>query len=80
MILTKIIVTPEGQQEVELTDAEISQANADAAAWEAMQPNQAIKQQIAALEASQTSRRVREGGQWLIDLNNQIATLRAQLT
>lgn len=85
MTLTKIIVTPEGQQEVELTDAEITQANADAAAWEATQPNEIIKQQIAALEATQTDRRIREAlagsdGGWLESLNVQITALRARLT
>lgn len=80
MTLTKIIVTPEGQQEVELTDAEIAQVNADAATWDSAQPNNAIKAQIDALEATQTPRRVREGGQWMIDLNTQITALRAKLT
>ena len=42
--------------------------------------NESIHSQISALEATQTPRRVREGGQWMIDLNNQIAALRAQLT
>lgn len=41
--------------------------------------NAEIKRQIAALEASQTLRRIREGGQWLTDLNNRISVLRAQL-
>lgn len=41
--------------------------------------NQVIKQQIDALEATQTPRRIREGGQWLADLNTQISALRAQL-
>ena len=41
--------------------------------------NETIKAQIFALEATQTPRRVREGGQWMIDLNNQIEALRAQL-
>ena len=79
MSLTKIIVTPEGQQEVELTPDELAQVDADKAAWEAAQPNELIKAQISALEATQTPRRVREGGQWMIDLNNQIEALRAQL-
>lgn len=80
MILTKIIVTPEGYQSVELTDDEIAQVNTDAATWEAAQPNEIIKHQISALEGTQTLRRIREGGQWMIDLNNQIAALRARLT
>ena len=79
MTLTKVVVTPQGQQEVPLTDAEIAQVNADAAAWAASQPNESIKAQISALEATQTPRREREGGQWMIDLNNQIEALRAQL-
>lgn len=41
--------------------------------------NAAIKKQIADLEATQTPRRVREGGQWMIDLEAQIAALRGQL-
>lgn len=80
MTLTKIIVTPEGQQEVKLTADEITQYNANAAAFAAAQPNELIKDQIAALESTQTPRRVREGGQWMIDLNTQITALRAQLT
>lgn len=78
--MMKIVVTPEGQQEIELTDAEIAQMNADAAAFVAAQSNNAIKAQIDALEATQTPRRVREGGQWMTDLNTQITALRAQLT
>ena len=41
MTLTKVVVTPEGQQEVPLTDAEIAQVNADAAAFAAQQTIQA---------------------------------------
>ena len=41
--------------------------------------NDLIIQQIQALEATQTPRRIREGGQWLIDLDAQIAALREQL-
>jgi hypothetical protein len=42
-------------------------------------PNDLIIKQIADLEATQTPRRVREGGQWMIDLEAQIAALREQL-
>lgn len=47
-------------------------------------PNADIKAQIAALEAQQTDRRVRESALgidagWLSNLNSQIAELRAQL-
>ena len=85
MTLTKIVVTPQGQQEVPLTDAEIAQVNADAAAWAASQPNEAIKAQISALESTQTLRRIREAqagtdSGWLNNLNTQIANLRGQLT
>ena len=38
-----------------------------------------IREQIAALEATQTPRRVREGGQWMVDLEAQIAALRVLL-
>ena len=41
--------------------------------------NKAILKQIADLEATQTPRRIREGGQWLADLESQIAVLREQL-
>jgi hypothetical protein len=46
---------------------------------------QSIRQQIYALEATQTPRRMREfaadtDGGWLLALNNQITALRAQLT
>jgi hypothetical protein len=41
--------------------------------------NKAILKQIVELEAKQTPRRVREGGQWMIDLEAQIAALRGQL-
>lgn len=41
--------------------------------------NKAILKQIAELEATQTPRRIREGGQWMIDLEAQIAALRSQL-
>jgi hypothetical protein len=41
--------------------------------------NKAILKQIAELEATQTPRRVREGGQWMIDLEVKIAALRGQL-
>lgn len=49
-------------------------------------PNAAIDAQIAALEAQQTPRRIRdtlltpEGAAWLADLEAQIAALRAQRT
>jgi hypothetical protein len=39
--------------------------------------NTAILKQIDALEAAQTPRRVREGGQWMVDLDAKIAALRA---
>ena len=41
--------------------------------------NKAILKQIAELETTQTPRRIREGGQWMIDLDAKIATLRGQL-
>lgn len=41
--------------------------------------NKVIIKQIEALEATQTPRRIREGGQWVLDLETQIATLRGQL-
>ena len=41
--------------------------------------NKAILKQIAELEATQTPRRVREGGQWMIDLDAEIAVLRMTL-
>lgn len=41
--------------------------------------NRAILKQIAELEATQTPRRVREGGEWLKALDAQIAALRSQL-
>lgn len=41
--------------------------------------NKAILKQIADLEATQTPRRIREGGQWLVDLEAQIAALRGEL-
>lgn len=41
--------------------------------------NKAILKQIAELEATQTPRRVREGGQWMIDLDAEIAALRMTL-
>lgn len=72
---------------VQLQDGGVLPSEADVTAKEsdyavyitATQSNQIIKQQITALEATQTPRRVREGGQWMIDLNMQIAALRAQL-
>ena len=41
--------------------------------------NAAILKQIADLEATQTPRRIREGGVWLAGLEAQIAVLRGQL-
>ena len=41
--------------------------------------NKAILAQITALEATQTPRRVREGGAWLAELDAKIAALRSQL-
>lgn len=41
--------------------------------------NKAILAQITALEATQTPRRVREGGTWLAELDAKIAALRSQL-
>jgi len=41
--------------------------------------NKAILKQIADLEATQTPRRVREGGTWLADLDSKIAVLRKEL-
>lgn len=41
--------------------------------------NKAILKQIAELEATQTPRRIREGGQWMIDLDAKIVALRSQL-
>ena len=41
--------------------------------------NKAILKQIAELEATQTPRRIREGGQWMVDLDAQIAALRKNL-
>lgn len=41
--------------------------------------NKAILKQITDLEATQTPRRIREGGQWLVDLEAQIQVLRGQL-
>lgn len=41
--------------------------------------NKAILKQITDLEATQTPRRIREGGQWMIDLESQIAALRREL-
>lgn len=41
--------------------------------------NKAILKQIAELEATQTPRRIREGGAWMIDLEVKIAALRRML-
>lgn len=41
--------------------------------------NAAILKQITALEATQTPRRVREGGAWMVELDAQIAALRESL-
>lgn len=41
--------------------------------------NSLVLEQIRKLEATQTPRRVREGGPWLSNLDGQIATLRKQL-
>ncbi len=62
-----------------MSDADQAQYDALQTAWIIAQPNIAIRKQIDALEALQTPRRVREGGQWMIDLNNQITALREQL-
>lgn len=70
---------------VDMTADEIAARNAEVAAELALQPQQLIKQQIQALEAQITDRRIREAilgsdSGWLRDINNQIAALRAQLT
>ena len=41
--------------------------------------NAAILKQIAELEATQTPRRIREGGQWMVELDAKIAALRMTL-
>lgn len=63
-----------------LTNEEQGDHDARIIAYPAIAANQAIKKQINALEATQTLRRMREGGQWMIDLNNQIVALRVRLT
>ena len=59
--------------------------NPEAVTPPALTGNALIQQQINALEATQTKRRIRESAAgtdagWLNNLNSQIATLRAQLT
>ena len=66
------------QETAKPTEAEID------AAWAAYQARQTILDQIAALEATQTPRRMRDAvagtdNGWLADLETQIAALRAQL-
>ena len=67
----------------EVTETEYSPE--ELAALPKPDPNQVIKSQIRALEDQQTTRRMREAAlgkdnNWLVDLNDQIAALRAQLT
>jgi len=62
-----------------------SNGNPEAVMPPALTGNALIQQQINALEATQTKRRIREAaagadGGWLANLNTQIAALRAQLT
>lgn len=58
---------------------------AEDAKWHAESAARAIKRQIADLEESVTDRRKREailtdaGREWLVNVDSQIATLRAQL-
>ena len=80
MMLYKTVITPDGQEDVPFTDDEIEHRRAEEAAFEAEEANNAIIRQIIALEETQTPRRVREGGQWMVDLNAKISALRAQLT
>jgi|GEM_PF-3438614 len=73
-------------QLVPLTAAEIAELEARDAADAARAHNAALDAQIAALEATQTPRRMRDaalteaGKTWLADLEEQIAALRAQRT
>ena len=46
---------------------------------EIREANKAILKQITELEATQTPRRVREGGAWMADLDAKIAVLRKEL-
>jgi hypothetical protein len=71
-------------KEVQIDPDEEAQIRARWAIAEAEQTTQATKDQIAALEAQQTPRRIREAlagtdNGWLADLNAQIAALRAQI-
>ncbi len=70
---------------LDMTDAEITQRQTEVAAALAEANNRNIKSEIAVLESSITSRRIREAilgtdSGWLASLNTQITTLRQQLT
>jgi hypothetical protein len=87
MTMIKTIAAAPGEecQHVEMTADEEAARQAEIDAWEAGQPRRDILSQIAALETTQTDRRIREAlagtdNGWMAALNTQIAALRAQLT
>jgi len=80
----KAVAGLEGTTYVEMTDEEAAAFNAEQAANIAAQVKEDIKVQIAKLESTITSRRLREAvlgtdAGWLANINSQIATLRSQL-
>lgn len=82
--MKKLIVTSQGQTEVDLTAEEILEVQAREEAWLLEKPRKEILAQIQALEAQQTPRRLREAalgqdGGWLGNLEMQITNLRQQL-
>jgi hypothetical protein len=77
---------PENSVEVSAAPDHASQAwNFQDNSWNAIPNNILVRQQIMSLELLQTDRRIREAALgidngWLQNLNNQIETLRQQLT
>lgn len=80
----EVNVTTGERTETLMTQQEEAAALASAAQYAIDAPKIAIRQQIAALEAQVTNRRIREairgqGKAWLDNIDDQIAALRAQL-
>jgi hypothetical protein len=70
---------------IPFTPEEEAERDAEEAAWAAGQSSREILEQIKALEATVTPRRLREavrdsGKAWLDNVDNQIAALRSQLS
>jgi hypothetical protein len=79
--MKKLIITSEGQQEVDLTSQEIAARAQDAQKWEIEKVKREKQQKIKDLEDKITNRRLREAilrvdNGWLLDIEDKINKLR----